>query len=84
MTRYYIDLKEYGETANIKDVCSDTLKEVINDFYIELQKRDGNNMIQKYEIEPKRDYSDCWLEVNQDNINGTWIKAKDLFKKEMI
>jgi len=39
MTRYYIDLKDYAETADIKTVGDDTLKEVVKDFTKELQER---------------------------------------------
>jgi len=39
MTRYYIDLKEYAETADINQVCDEALKEVIKDFLLEAQNR---------------------------------------------
>jgi hypothetical protein len=39
MTRYYIDLKEYAETADINEVSDETLKEVIKDFLLEAQNR---------------------------------------------
>ena len=42
MTRYYIDLKDYADTADIDTVGDDTLKEVIKDFTKELQKRTLN------------------------------------------
>lgn len=39
MTRYYIDLKEYAEKADISEVSNETLKEVIKDFLLEAQNR---------------------------------------------
>jgi hypothetical protein len=39
MTRYYIDLKEYAETADINEVSDETLIEVIKDFLLEAQNR---------------------------------------------
>ncbi len=39
MTRYYIDLNEYAETADINEVSDETLIEVIKDFLLEAQNR---------------------------------------------
>jgi len=64
MTRYYIDLKDYSDSADIKDVCDETLKEVFKDFNVELQKRgltlpiDNVNvsLITEEEVEKKAEF----------------------------
>ena len=70
MTRYYIDLKEYGENANIKDVCSDTLKEVVKDFNIELEKRESIPIDLRKELLRYHEYLQDNLSMNLDKI---WV-----------
>ena len=37
--------------------------------------------VQKYDIEPIRDYSDCWLDIDPcDDEFAKWIKVEDLMK----
>ncbi|MCK9321727.1 MAG: hypothetical protein M0P32_06975 [Bacteroidales bacterium] len=74
MTRYYIDLKEYAETADISEVSNETLKEVIKDFLLEAQNR-ALTIPAVVKSLPTDECVEQWWAEGQDQQKGFWQEA---------
>ena len=86
------DLKCLKRTGDLSDYGKEKLKEfeLLKKALTEVNK---NNVLHSviesldklpiYQVEPKRDYSDCWLdiwELGKDDEDAKWIKIEDVKK----